>query len=66
LTLPTGLNGAELLARSIETVGVAFVPGGAFYADESGENTIRLSFSLSDADEINEGIRRLGMVLHGA
>ena len=66
LTLPTGLNGAELLAKSIETVGVAFVPGGAFYADENGENTIRLSFSLSDADEINEGIRRLGMVLRGA
>ena len=66
LTLPAELNGAALLAQSIDDVGVAFVPGSAFFADKSGENTIRLSFSLSDESEINEGIRLLGQVIRGA
>ncbi|WP_109312256.1 PLP-dependent aminotransferase family protein [Ruegeria sp. AU67] len=63
LTLPVGTNGAELLARALDTVKVAFVPGGAFFPDGSGTNTIRLSFSNSDEDTIREGIRRLGEVL---
>ena len=57
------VDGAELLARSLETAGVAFVPGSAFFADGSGGNSIRLSFSCSDEDEINEGMRKLGEVL---
>ena len=52
-----------LLARALETVKVAFVPGQAFFPDGSGANTIRLSFSNSDEDTIREGIRRLGDVL---
>ncbi|WP_170561232.1 PLP-dependent aminotransferase family protein [Ruegeria atlantica] len=63
LTLPVGTNGADLLARALETVKVAFVPGGAFFPDGSGTNTIRLSFSNSDEETIREGIRRLGEVL---
>ncbi len=63
LTLPAGTSGAVLLARALETVKVAFVPGQAFFPDGSGENTIRLSFSNSDEDTIREGIRRLGQVL---
>lgn len=63
LTLPTHLDGADLLAKSIETQKVAFVPGGAFFADGSGRNTMRLSFSLADEATIDEGIRRLGVLL---
>ena len=63
LTLPEHLDGAELLAKSLETQKVAFVPGSAFFADASGRNTLRLSFSLADAATINEGIRRLGLLL---
>ncbi|WP_281973517.1 PLP-dependent aminotransferase family protein [Ruegeria faecimaris] len=63
VTLPTGMNGADLLARALDTVKLAFVPGRAFFADGSGANTIRLSFSNSDEDTIREGIRRLGIVL---
>ncbi len=63
LTLPVTVDGAQLLAHSLETVGVAFVPGSAFFADGSGGNSIRLSFSCSDEEEINEGIRKLGEVL---
>ncbi|CUK16112.1 2-aminoadipate transaminase [Ruegeria denitrificans] len=63
VTLPKGLKGADLLAKALETVKVAFVPGQAFFPDETGANTIRLSFSNSDEATIREGIRRLGEVL---
>ncbi len=63
VTLPKGTNGADLLARALETVKLAFVPGQAFYPDDTGANTIRLSFSNSDEATIREGIRRLGDVL---
>ncbi|MGJ7040057.1 DNA-binding transcriptional MocR family regulator [Shinella sp. BE166] len=63
VTLPAGMDGAALLARSIETEKVAFVPGQAFHADGSGANTLRLSFSCADAATIEEGISRLGRLL---
>jgi DNA-binding transcriptional MocR family regulator len=63
VTLPEGINGAALLARSIETERVAFVPGKAFHADGSGANTIRLSFSLADEHAAGEGIARLGRLI---
>ncbi|TMV03738.1 PLP-dependent aminotransferase family protein [Ruegeria sediminis] len=63
VTLPAGMDGAALLARSLDTEKVAFVPGQAFFADGSGANTIRLSFSCSDEPTINEGIRRLGEIV---
>ncbi|WP_171236177.1 PLP-dependent aminotransferase family protein [Ruegeria sp. HKCCA6837] len=63
VTLPAGVSGSELLARALDTVKVAFVPGQAFFPDGSGANTIRLSFSNSDEAAIREGIRRLGEVL---
>ncbi|MDN5787394.1 PLP-dependent aminotransferase family protein [Pseudorhodobacter sp.] len=63
VTLPKGLDGAELLARSLQTQRVAFVPGSAFFADGSGRNTLRLSFSRVDEAVIAEGIKRLGALL---
>ena len=63
LTLPEDVNGADLLTRALEMVKLAFVPGQAFYPDDTGANTIRLSFSNSDEATIREGIRRLGEVL---
>lgn len=65
VTLPEGLDGARLLARSLETAKVAFVPGRAFFADGSGENSMRLSFSCASADMIEEGISRLGKLIAG-
>ncbi len=62
-TLPEGLDGAKLLERSIREAKVAFVPGGAFFADGSGANTIRLSYSLPEPVAITEGIRRLASLL---
>ena len=63
LTLPPSVDGAELLAKSLETHRVAFVPGRAFFSDGSNGNTLRLSFSQADEEEIGEGIRRLGALL---
>ena len=60
MTLPDHMDGAALLARSIEQIRVAFVPGAAFHADGTGRNTIRLNFSLPDAEAIDAGMQRLG------
>jgi DNA-binding transcriptional MocR family regulator len=63
VTLPDGVNGADLLKRAIAEANVAFVPGGAFFADGSGANTIRMSYSLPEPADIAEGVRRLGSLL---
>jgi len=63
LTLPRGMDAADLLARAIEEQNLAFVPGRAFHADGTGENTLRLAFSCADAAMIEEGMRRLGALL---
>ncbi len=63
VTLPPHLDGAKLLAQSLKTQKVAFVPGRAFFADGSNGNTLRLSFSCADEDTINTGINRLGQLL---
>ncbi|MYM55083.1 aminotransferase-like domain-containing protein [Thalassovita mangrovi] len=63
MTLPKGLDAAELLAEALRSVRVAFVPGAAFYADGSGRNTLRLNFSSPGPEQIEEGITRLGQVL---
>jgi DNA-binding transcriptional MocR family regulator len=63
MTLPETIDGEGLLRRAITESRVAFVPGAAFFADRSGRNTIRLSFSLNDPPVIEEGIKRLGELL---
>ncbi|PRD45137.1 GntR family transcriptional regulator [Phyllobacterium phragmitis] len=63
VTLPEGFDGAELLAASVESEKVAFVPGKAFFADGSGANTLRLSFSCANEAMIEEGISRLGRLV---
>lgn len=59
LELPAHVNGVDLLERAIKEANVAFVPGSAFFADRSGKNTIRLSFSATKPERIREGIRRI-------
>ena len=63
LTLPAHLDGADLLAKSIRTERVAFVPGRAFFADGSNGNTLRLSFSCANETAIDEGMKRLGRLI---
>lgn len=63
VSLPKHMDGAELLAQSLKSEKVAFVPGRAFFADGSGGHTIRLSFSCATPEMIEEGIARLGRLL---
>jgi len=63
VTLPKGMDGADLLAQSLQTERVAFVPGRAFYADGSNGNTLRLSFSCANEAQIDEGMKRLGRLI---
>lgn len=63
VTLPEGVDAAEILPAAIAEH-VAFVPGTAFFADGSGGNTFRLNFSNATPARIEEGIQRLGNVLH--
>jgi len=60
---PQGLDSLELLHKAIEEK-MAFVPGEPFYADGSGKNTMRLSFSSASTEQIQEGIKRLGRAVH--
>jgi len=63
LTLPPHIDAAALLATSLKTERVAFVPGRAFFADGSNGNTLRLSFSCANESQIDEGIKRLGRLI---
>ncbi|MDK3018915.1 aminotransferase-like domain-containing protein [Pseudodonghicola flavimaris] len=64
--LPEGIDAADLLATSLKTERVAFVPGRAFYADGTHGNTLRLSFSLHEKEKTDEGIARLGRLVREA
>ncbi|HVU69041.1 MAG TPA: PLP-dependent aminotransferase family protein [Ktedonobacteraceae bacterium] len=63
VTVPEGIDTAQLLGDALE-YRIAFVPGAAFHANGGGANTMRLSFSNVNQEQIEEGIRRLGKLLH--
>jgi DNA-binding transcriptional MocR family regulator len=63
VTLPQGRDAAALLEVSLREAGVAFVPGGAFFHDGRGRNTLRLSFSLPSEAEIERGIAGLARLI---
>ena len=63
LTLPEEIDAGGLLQRAIAEAKVAFVPGGAFYFDGRGRNTMRLSFSLPNEATIAAGIGRLSRLI---
>jgi DNA-binding transcriptional MocR family regulator len=43
--------------------GVAFTPGGAVTVDRRGPTTLRLSFSLLEPEDLEEGVKRLARAL---
>ncbi|HTK08039.1 MAG TPA: PLP-dependent aminotransferase family protein [Ktedonobacteraceae bacterium] len=63
VTVPEGIDSAQLLKDALEYQ-IAFVPGAAFHPAGGGANTMRLSFSGAAPERIEEGIRRLGRLLH--
>lgn len=63
LRLPGQVDTAQLLPDALRR-DVAFVPGAAFFPADPDRATLRLSFTSHPPDEIAEGMRRLGAVLH--
>jgi 2-aminoadipate transaminase len=61
-TLPDYIDTGDLLAKALRA-DVAFVPGQAAYVDGRGRHSMRLNFSGVSADEIREGVRRIGEVI---
>ena len=62
VTLPPEIDAARMIARAIEQ-GVIYVTGDAFYVNNSGQNTLRLSFSAPTHERIQAGVARLAATL---
>ncbi|MHA6645424.1 aminotransferase-like domain-containing protein [Mesorhizobium sp. A623] len=63
LTLPAEIDATAIQMQVFEQSKVLYVPGASFHANGGGENTIRLSYSLNDPAQIEDGIRRLSNAL---
>ncbi len=63
VTLPEKVSSLDLFELAVKE-NVAFVPGNPFYTDYGRRNnTLRLNFSNSDEEQIEEGIKRLARCL---
>jgi 2-aminoadipate transaminase len=62
VTLPKECNTLELLKDAVNR-GVAYVPGEPFYANGGGLNTLRLSYSIATAEQVEKGMASLGELL---
>jgi len=60
LTIP---GDATLLARRAAEQGVGIVPGTLFFPDGRGTDNVRISFSLVDEAQIDDGVDRLAALL---
>ncbi|MFD1863065.1 PLP-dependent aminotransferase family protein [Planococcus chinensis] len=61
--LPDSMNAGDIALKCMEN-NVAFVPGAPFYVRGAQKNTMRLNFSNSNPEQIKEGMKRIGEVLH--
>lgn len=61
-TLNDGRSALKLLDLAMEKK-VAFVPGDPFYCNMRDVNTLRLNYTNSTLDVIEEGIKRLGSIM---
>lgn len=64
VTLPEGIDTETMFLDAIKHK-VAYVHGKAFHVDGGGERSMRLNFSYSSNDQIEEGIIRLAKVIEG-
>ncbi len=65
LTLPEPRD-AEVMLEAAVAAGVAYVSGRPFFVDDSGANTMRLTFAKETVENIREGIARLARVVKAA
>ena len=63
--VPEGVDAMALLPHAVE-LGVAYVPGFAFFADRSRRNLLRLSFVTAPPAQIDRGIELLAQALNTA
>ena len=61
LTLPD-VDATELATRAVDR-GVGIVPGTPFFPDGRGTDNVRLSFSMVDEAQIDDGVERLAALL---
>lgn len=61
-TLPEYIKTSEMLASAIDKK-VAYVPGSGFFPYQGGESCMRLNYSYSSVETIEEGIKRLSKVI---
>jgi 2-aminoadipate transaminase len=64
VTLPEGLDTASLAVQARER-GVEFLPGRQCWVSELGDNTLRLSYSFANDDQIDRGIAIIGEIVKG-
>jgi 2-aminoadipate transaminase len=64
VTVPEGVDMTALLPHARER-GVDYLAGSTCFADDSGHNTVRLSFSFATEEQIDEGVRILGDIVRG-
>jgi 2-aminoadipate transaminase len=62
LRFPDGVDTTDLARQAAER-GVGIVPGTLFFPDGRGRDNVRLSFSMVDEAQIDEGIERLASLL---
>jgi DNA-binding transcriptional MocR family regulator len=62
VTLTRPVDERALYSEAIRT-GVTFTPGGAVTAERHSQTSLRLSFSLLEPEELDEGVRRLARAL---
>jgi len=61
VTLEEGVSALDLFHKAMEEK-VAFVPGDPFYVDKQNVNTLRLNYTNSTPEVIEEGIRKLALI----
>ncbi|KQW35189.1 PLP-dependent aminotransferase family protein [Rhizobacter sp. Root404] len=62
--LPAGVDATALLPKAVD-LGMAYVPGAAFFAADPKPNTLRLSFVTVSPAEIERGVALLAQALKG-
>ena len=62
LVLPEGVDATALLPEAVR-LGMAFVPGAAFFASRARANTLRLSFVTVSPELIERGVALLAQAL---
>lgn len=60
--LPEKVDTEAMLSEAFQA-GVYYIPGGQFFVDGSGVNTLRLNFSYPPVEEIEGGVEVLGKIV---